>query len=156
ALLRVYLRPLVHCLLAHDLAFMPHGENLILVLDEHLPVRAFLKDVAEEVVVLSASAHPEAPERVRGAIPDEDKPLAILTDVVDGVLRHLAGILHVDGLLPEGEFWGLVGACLDAHLADHPELADVAARIDLRMPDIPNSCLNRLQLRNTLQMVDLT
>ena len=38
--LRAYLRPLVHCLLAHDLAFMPHGENLILVLDGHVPVRA--------------------------------------------------------------------------------------------------------------------
>ena len=35
-----YLRPLVHCLLAHDLAFMPHGENLILVLDGHAPCRA--------------------------------------------------------------------------------------------------------------------
>src|SRR3546814_19731129 len=27
--LRAYLRPLVHCLLAHDLVFMPHGENLV-------------------------------------------------------------------------------------------------------------------------------
>src|SRR5699024_3863110 len=34
--LRDYLKPLVHALLAHDLVFMPHGENLILVLDEHV------------------------------------------------------------------------------------------------------------------------
>ena len=30
--LHAYLRPVAHCLLAHDLAFMPHGENVVLVL----------------------------------------------------------------------------------------------------------------------------
>src|SRR3546814_9279634 len=35
--LRAYLRPLVHCLLAHDLVFMPHGENLVMVLRDDVP-----------------------------------------------------------------------------------------------------------------------
>ena len=30
--LDAYLAPLLHCFYAHDLAFMPHGENVILVL----------------------------------------------------------------------------------------------------------------------------
>ena len=39
AYLRAYVRPLVHCLLAHDLAFMPHGENVLVVLRGHRPVQ---------------------------------------------------------------------------------------------------------------------
>ena len=39
--------------------------------------------------------------------------------------------------------------------ADHPELTDQHARYDLLAPDFEHSCLNRLQLRNTLEMVDL-
>ena len=35
--LHAYLRPIAHCLLAHDLAFMPHGENLVLVLRDQVP-----------------------------------------------------------------------------------------------------------------------
>lgn len=42
-----YLVPLVHCLYRYELAFMPHGENVILVLDNGLPVRAIMKDIAE-------------------------------------------------------------------------------------------------------------
>ena len=38
------------------------------------------------------------------------------------------------------------------HSADHPR----AARLDLLRPTFEHSCLNRLQLRNTLQMVDLS
>ena len=71
----------------------------------------------------------------------------------DGFLRHLAGILDGDGTLPYREFWGLVGDCVRRHAADHPSLA---GRLDLFRPTFRHSCLNRLQLRNTLQMVDLT
>ena len=42
------------------------------------------------------------------------------------------------------------------HEAEHPELAGAAAAYDLFRPEFDHSCLNRLQLRNTLQMVDLT
>ncbi len=54
--LRAYLRPVVHCLLAHDLAFMPHGENLVLVLRDQVPVRAIMKDIGEEVAVMRRPA----------------------------------------------------------------------------------------------------
>ncbi|QYS91446.1 hypothetical protein JJC04_01000 [Flavobacterium covae] len=32
---------------------MPHGENLILGLKEHVPVRSFMKDITEEAVILN-------------------------------------------------------------------------------------------------------
>ncbi|GIE84360.1 GNAT family N-acetyltransferase [Actinoplanes regularis] len=150
---RAYLRPIVHCLLKHELAFMPHGENLILVLENHVPRRVFMKDIGEEVAVMNDQPLPPEVERIRIDVSTEIKELALFTDVFDGFLRHLAGILAVDGVLPEREFWTLAGDCVRAHAKDHP---DLAGRLDLLRPTFKHSCLNRLQLRNTLQMVDLT
>lgn len=153
--LRAYLRPVVHCLLAHDLAFMPHGENLVLVLRDHVPVRAIMKDIGEEVAVMGHQALPPAVERIRASVPVEDQALAVHTDVFDGFLRFLGAILDEDGVLPEASFWAEVRDCLEQHAADHPELTEAIARHDLLRPRFRHSCLNRLQLRNTLQMVDL-
>lgn len=152
ALLRVYLRPLVHCLLAHDLAFMPHGENLILILEGHRPTGVFMKDIGEEVALLADRSVPGDVRRIVTPVDDEEKALAIFTDVFDGVLRHLAAILHVDGTLGEGEFWRIAADIVDEHAAEHPHLD---SRVDLRADSFAHSCLNRLQLRNTRQMVDL-
>jgi len=153
AYLDAYLYPLVHCLRGHDLAFMPHGENLVLVLRDGVVRRVLMKDIGEEIAVLGERALPPGVERVRGVVDADEKALAIFTDVFDGVLRHLAGILAVDGVLTEDRFWAVVADVVDRHGAEHP---DVAGRVDLRVGRFAHSCLNRLQLRNTLQMVDLT
>jgi siderophore synthetase component len=152
AYLRVYLRPIVHCLLAHNLAFMPHGENLILVFEHAVPTGAFMKDIGEEVALLAERDVPADIRRIISPVDDAEKALAVFTDVFDGVLRHLSGILHADGTLHEDEFWMLVAQTIDEHAAQHP---DLDSSVDLRAETFAHSCLNRLQLRNTLQMVDL-
>lgn len=153
AYLDAYLRPVVHCLLAYDLAFMPHGENLILVLDGHVPRRVLMKDIGEEVAVLSDRIGlPDEVARIRQPVDHVERALVVFTDVFDGVLRHLAAILDGDGTLPEAEFWRLVADCVDRHALEHP---DLDSAVDLRAERFAHSCLNRLQLRNTLQMVDL-
>ncbi|WP_308036519.1 GNAT family N-acetyltransferase [Actinoplanes sp. DH11] len=152
AYFRAYLRPIVHCLLAHDLAFMPHGENLIMVLTGHVPRRVFVKDIGEEVAVMSDRPLPPEVERIRMITSVELKELALFTDVFDGFLRHLAGILDADGVLTWAEFWSLAGDCVREHAKDHPSLA---GRLDLLRQSFAHSCLNRLQLRNTLQMVNI-
>ncbi|WP_229054527.1 IucA/IucC family siderophore biosynthesis protein [Aeromicrobium sp. Leaf350] len=153
--LRAYLRPLVHCLARHRLAFMPHGENLILVLRDHVPVRVLMKDVGEEVAVFDGVDVPEDIARIQVDVEPDLQVLSILTDAVDGVLRFLAAICADDGLVSDDEFWGLARAVLEDHAADHPELAERLADLDVQRPRFAHSCLNRLQLRNTLQMVDL-
>lgn len=152
AYLRAYLRPIVHCLLRHDLAFMPHGENLILVLENHVPRRVFMKDIGEEVAVMNDRPLPPEVERIRMTTSAETEELALFTDVFDGFLRHLAGILDGDGVLTWDAFWALAGDCVREHAKDHP---DIAGRLNLLRPAFAHSCLNRLQLRNTLQMVNL-
>jgi siderophore synthetase component len=153
--LEAYLRPLAHCLWRYELAFMPHGENLILVLEGDVPVRVFMKDIGEEVAVMGDLDLPDEVARIRMDVPDDVKPLAILTDVFDGYFRFLAAILAEDEVLPGGEFWALVAECLSDYQRDHPELAEAYARCDLFAAEFAHSCLNRLQLRNTLSMVNI-
>ncbi|PCC45042.1 GNAT family N-acetyltransferase [Brevibacterium aurantiacum] len=154
--LRAYLQPLVHALLAHDLVFMPHGENLILILDNHVVTGAFMKDIGEEVAVLGHCELPDDVERIRALVPGDEKALSVFTDMFDGVLRHLGGILDSDGVLGAQKFWALVAEVLDRYETEHPELArGLAGDVDLRAERFAHSCLNRLQLRNTVQMVDI-
>ncbi|MEK6312454.1 MAG: GNAT family N-acetyltransferase [Curtobacterium sp.] len=147
--LDAYLRPVVHCLTEHQLLFMPHGENLVLVLRDGAVSRVFMKDIGEEVVVVGDVPVPVGTERIVQPVDDDEAALGVFTDVFDGVLRYLAAILDEDGVLPAAVFWRIVGECVDGSVGR-------TRTIDFRVPDFEHSCLNRLQLRNTVQMVDLS
>lgn len=152
-----YLVPLVHCLYSYELAFMPHGENVILVLEDGVPVRAIMKDIAEEIVVMGDRLDlPEEVARIRADIPDGEKVLAIFTDIFDCIFRFLAALLDDDGTLPQEAFWRTAAAAVRDYQAQHPGLAGQFARHNLFAADFELSCLNRLQLRNNQQMLDLT
>ncbi|MDP9981039.1 siderophore synthetase component [Pseudarthrobacter oxydans] len=152
-----YLVPLVHCLYAYELAFMPHGENVILILENGVPVSAVMKDIAEEIVVMGDRLElPDEIARIKAEIPDEEKVLAIFTDVFDCIFRFLSALLEEDGQLSGEEFWRTAAAVLRTYQGKHPGLADQFARHELFADDFPLSCLNRLQLRNNQQMLDLT
>lgn len=156
--LQAYLTPLLHCFYRHDLSFMPHGENLILVLDRHVPVRAIMKDIAEECAILDIAARSHLPERVARLavdVPDAFKLLGVFIDVFDGVLRHVNAVLVDNACCREEEFWRAVADCVLDYQAAHPERAVKYARFDLFAPEFQHSCLNRLQLGNNVQMVDL-
>lgn len=155
--LEAYLVPVVHCLVAHQLVFMPHGENLILVLKDGVVQRVIMKDLGEEVAIFDQDvALPEAVERVRVEAEVSMQALSILTDVVDCFLRFLAATLDEAGTLDADEFWAVAADVLRTYEGEHPEFADRLAALDLRADEFELSCLNRLQLRNNQQMVDLT
>lgn len=156
--LQVYLTPLLHCFYAYELTFMPHGENLILVMDNHVPVRAIMKDIAEECAILDIKAREWLPERVQRLaveVPDNFKLLGIFIDVFDGVLRHINHVLVENGCCTEDQFWGAVADCVYDYQDAHPEHAAKYAHYDMFVPDFLHSCLNRLQLGNNVQMVNL-
>ncbi|GAA5003622.1 IucA/IucC family siderophore biosynthesis protein [Kitasatospora paranensis] len=154
--LDAYLTPLLHSFYAYDLAFMPHGENTILVLNGGVVERAIFKDIAEEIVVMDPDAAlPPAVQRVRADVPESMKLLSIFTDVFDCFLRYLNAVLAAEDVLDEDAFWRTVAACVADHRDSVPHLAEKFERYDLFAPEFALSCLNRLQLRNNRQMVDL-
>ncbi|MFC5267008.1 IucA/IucC family protein [Kribbella qitaiheensis] len=156
--LDAYLVPLLHCFYAYELVFMPHGENLILVLRDGVPVRVIMKDIAEEIAVMSpATEIPADAERVRFAdVPDDEKLLSVFTDVFDCIFRFLSPLLDAEGLLTAAEFWAVVRSAVREYQEATPELAEAFAKYDMFAPEFALSCLNRLQLRNNQNMVDLT
>lgn len=155
--LTCYLSPLLHCFYQHDLVFMPHGENLILLLENNVPVSAYMKDIGEEIAVMDPDAVlPEKVQRLAVDVPDNLKLLSIFTDVFDCIFRFISAILHQSATLPEEQFWEAVANCVKEYQQAHPQLASKFARYDMFAPEFTRSCLNRLQLANNQQMINLS
>ncbi|KOV97393.1 IucA/IucC family protein [Streptomyces sp. NRRL B-1140] len=155
--LQAYFTPLLHSFYAYDLVFMPHGENVILVLKDGVVQRAIYKDIAEEIAVMDPDAVlPPAVERLRVEVPEDKKLLSIFTDVFDCFFRFLAANLASEGVLAEDDFWRTVAEVTRAYQESRPELAHRFEQYDMFAPEFALSCLNRLQLRNNEQMVDLS
>ena len=151
-----YFSPLLHCFYAHDLVFMPHGENLILVLEKNVPIRAIMKDIAEESAIMNTEVVlSEKVQRLSVDVPEHLKILSIFTDVFDCFFRYLSAILLEHSDFPETAFWNQVADCVLQYQNAHPELADKFERYDLFAPEFTRSCVNRLQLGNNQQMIDL-
>ncbi|MEV7222344.1 IucA/IucC family siderophore biosynthesis protein [Streptomyces sp. NPDC093681] len=154
--LRAYYVPLLHSFYAYDLVYMPHGENVILVLADGVVRRAIYKDIAEEIAVMDPDAVlPPEVSRIAVDVPDDKKLLSIFTDVFDCFFRFLATNLAEEGIVAEDAFWRTVAEVTREYQESVPELAEKFERYDMFAPEFALSCLNRLQLRDNRQMVDL-
>ncbi|SDO74478.1 IucA/IucC family protein [Actinacidiphila guanduensis] len=146
------LPPLLHFLYRYGTVFSPHGENAIVVFDEHdIPVRLAVKDFVDDVNV---SAHPlpelaTMPEEVRSVLLTE--PPEFLTQFIHsglfvGVFRYLAPLCEAQLGVPEAEFWQLVRQEVLHHQERFPELKERFATFDLLTARIARLCLNRNRL----------
>lgn len=153
--LDVYLSPLLHCYYYHDMRFMPHGENLILILEDHIPAGAIMKDIGEEIAVLNKDIPmPDNVKQIYMNVAEELRILSIFTQAFDCFFRFLQNILVEHADFPEEQFWQLTANCILSYQQQHPELQDKFNRINLFAPEIIKTCLNRLQIRNNRKMVD--
>ncbi|MEE4001203.1 IucA/IucC family siderophore biosynthesis protein [Tenacibaculum sp. FZY0031] len=154
--LKAYLAPLLHCFFKHEFVFMPHGENLILVLEENTPVHVLMKDITEEVIVFNEEMYlPEHAKRLFTKTSDTMKILSIFTDVFDCFFRFMAQQLDRYANFSEENFWQLVAECVYAYQEEYPEFSEKYERYDLFVNEFDRCCLNRLQLNNTKQMLSL-
>lgn len=154
--LNAYLAPLLHCFYKYEFVFMPHGENLIMVLEENTPVHVLMKDITEEVIVFNESMHlPEHADRLFTKTSDRMKILSIFTDVFDCFFRFMAQQLDSHANFSEYNFWQLVADCVYEYQEQHPEFSEKYERYDLFVNEFDRCCLNRLQLGNTKQMLSL-
>lgn len=154
--LDAYLSPLLHCFYEHEMVFMPHGENLILVLENYIPVKAIMKDITEEVMVFNGEM--QLPEKVKRIHIDMKEPLKILcifNDIFQFYFRFLSAILSESKTLSEEDFWSSVVDCIQDYQAAQPHLEEQFKKYNLFVSEFDSCCLNRLQLRNNKQMLDL-
>jgi siderophore synthetase component len=146
------LPPLLHFLYRYGTVFSPHGENAIVVYDEHdVPVRLAIKDFVDDVNV-SAQRLPEhdsMPDDVRRTLLTEEP--AFLTQFIHsglfvGVFRFLAPLCEEQLGVPEEQFFSLVRAEILRHQARFPELKERYELFDLLTARIDRLCLNRNRL----------
>jgi siderophore synthetase component len=146
------LPPLLHFLYRYGTVFSPHGENAIVIHDDHdIPVRLAIKDFVDDVNV-SAQPLPEhasMPDEVRRILLTEDP--GFLTQFIHsglfvGVFRYLAPLCEEQLDVPEEQFYSLVRAEILRHQARFPELKERYETFDLLTPRIERLCLNRNRL----------
>jgi len=132
---------------------MPHGENLILVLDNNVPVRAIMKDIGEEVSIMNLDVIlPEAAKRLQVPVAEAARTLPLFTQVFDSFFRFISAILTEHAGYPETRFWQLVAATILEYQQAHPELAEKFERDNLFVPEINPDALNRMQISNNRQL----
>ncbi|CAM1344984.1 IucA/IucC family protein [Tenacibaculum amylolyticum] len=154
--LKAYLAPLLHCFYKYEFVFMPHGENLIMVLEEDTPVYVLMKDITEEVIVFNETMNlPEHVDRLYTETSDKMKILSIFTDVFDCFFRFMGTQLDTQIGFSEHNFWQLVAECIYEYQEEYPEFSEKYERYDLFVDEFDRCCLNRLQLGNTKQMLNL-
>ncbi|MGW6401352.1 IucA/IucC family protein [Streptomyces sp. NPDC055134] len=146
------LPPLLHFLYRYGTVFSPHGENAIVVFDDHdVPVRLAVKDFVDDVNVSAEQLpeHDRMPQDVREILLTE--PPAFLTQFIHsglfvGVFRYLAPLCEEQLGVTEEKFWLLLRAEILRHQARFPELKERYEMFDLLTPRIERLCLNRNRL----------
>lgn len=153
---KAYLSPLIHCFYTYDLVFMPHGENLILVMENNIPVKAIMKDIGEEISLINTDMEvPEVVNRVLTTVEEAAKTLPIFTQLFDSFFRFMSAILVEHTEYSEENFWALVAETIIAYQEAHPNLQAKFDTYDLFAPSFDPDALNRLQLRNNRQLRNL-
>jgi siderophore synthetase component len=146
------LPPLLHYLYAYGTAFSPHGENAIVIYDEHdTPARLAIKDFVDDVNI-SAKPLPELaslPPEVAGVLlrePPDYLCQFLHSGLFVGHFRYLATVAEQQLQVPGELFWQMVRDQILAYHAEFPSLADRFATFDLLTPRIDRLCLNRNRL----------
>ncbi|MFF3322886.1 IucA/IucC family protein [Streptomyces sp. NPDC002889] len=146
------LPPLLHFLYRYGTVFSPHGENAIVVYDDHdIPARLAIKDFVDDVNIssLPLPEHDSMPDDVRRILLTEEP--AFLTQFIHaglfvGVFRYLAPLCEEQLGVPGEQFFSLVRAEILRHQARFPQLKERFELFDLLTARIDRLCLNRNRL----------
>lgn len=143
---------LLHYLYRYGLCFCPHGENTVIIYDDHdVPIRIAVKDFAEDINLLTDDLPeyqdlPPAADAVLHRWQPKDLLHSIQSAIFTGHFRFFADITERHLAVPEDEFWELVRAEILDYQARFPELSDRFALFDLFTPAFERIALNREQL----------
>ncbi|KAA9400963.1 IucA/IucC family siderophore biosynthesis protein [Haloarcula sp. CBA1131] len=157
--LETLLNPILHCLYRYGLVFMPHGTNVVLILEDDVPTRIAITDFVDEVAVIDRN-FPELIEKLPEELRDDDRythsivkrkpPILLCHRIVgtlfDGVFRFVSDALERTHGLTEAAFWQHVRNTIENYHKKFPRYEDRYEAIDLFRPRFRNYCLNRNRL----------
>lgn len=147
--LQAYLKPLLQIYYQHSLCVTPHGENIILVLKNNVPVRIIIKDFVDDIV-LTEEANKKLPKDLaEGMIASSNKdnvPLFILLGVFDAFFRYLSNVLHTYDGYTETEFWQQVCDVVLEYQEAHPALTHQFEKYNLFVPEFKRFYINSVRL----------
>jgi siderophore synthetase component len=147
--LQAYLKPLLQIYYQHSLCVTPHGENIILVLKDDVPVRIIIKDFVDDIVLTEEAKEKLPRELAEGMIASSNKdnvPLFILLGVFDAFFRYLSNVLHTYAGYNEDDFWQQVYDVIQEYQAAHPALANKFEKYNLFVPEFKRFYINSVRL----------
>jgi siderophore synthetase component len=147
--LQAYLKPLLQIYYQHSLCVTPHGENIILVLKDDVPVRIIIKDFVDDIVLTEEAKEKLPGDLAEGMIASSNKdnvPLFILLGVFDAFFRYLSNVLHTYAGYNEAAFWQQVCDVILDYQAAHPTLAHKFEKYNLFTPVFKRFYINSMRL----------
>lgn len=142
--------PYYHLLCRYGVSLIAHGQNVTIVMHDHIPVRILLKDFQGDMRLIDQD-FPEAqslPDRVR-AVTARLSADYIIHDLQTGhfvtVLRFISALMLKTGL-SETRFYQLLAEVLQQYMQQHPELAARFRLFDLFKKQIIRVVLNPVKL----------
>jgi aerobactin synthase len=142
--------PFYHLMCRYGVALIAHGQNVTLVMKDHIPHRILLKDFQGDMRLVDQD-FPEA-----ASLPQQVKQVTarlsadyLIHDLQTGhfvtVLRFISRLTEQCGV-SEPRFYQLLAAVLRRYMASHPQLAERFALFDLFKPQIIRVVLNPVKL----------
>jgi siderophore synthetase component len=131
------------------LCVTPHGENIILVLQDEVPVRIIIKDFVDDIVLTEEAKEKLPKDLAEGMIASSNKdnvPLFILLGVFDAFFRYLSNVLHTYDNYDEQNFWQQVHDVILEYQAAHPALAGKFEKYNLFASEFKRFYINSVRL----------
>ena len=152
AYFRAYLKPVLQMYYKHSLCIDPHGQNVILILKDYVPVRIALQDFVGDILI-NEEAKKKFPQefidKLFNASPNpENAPLVILIAVFDAFFRYLSDVLITTSDYSEIAFWNCVQDIIIEYQEEHPELREMFEKYDLFIPEFKRLIFNSRRLFN--------
>jgi aerobactin synthase len=146
----VVVLPMYHLMCRYGVALIAHGQNITLVMKDHVPQRVLLKDFQGDMRLVDKD-FPEA-----ASLPKVVKDVTVrlsadylIHDLQTGhfvtVLRFISPLMQACGI-SEPRFYQLLAKVLEGYMAQHPDMAERFALFDLFKPQIIRVVLNPVKL----------
>lgn len=142
--------PMYHLMCCYGVALIAHGQNITLVMKDHVPQRVLLKDFQGDMRLVDqdfpqAASLPQVVKDVTVRLPADYLIHDLQTGHFVTVLRFISPLMSGCGI-SEPRFYQVLAQVLERYMAHHPQLADRFALFDLFKPQIIRVVLNPVKL----------